>query len=162
MKKIIGIIILVTILVTALTVGTLKYLESRIEITSSDNEEITDQDILDFLKEKNVIKQNDVYKDFHRDVGILGTAGNPYYYIYEREDGSYYYVLVEEYSPRNDTNDIDIEYTYKANETYYQIYIQDCIYNEDAEYVDERITEVFGNTIKYIVTGEKGNFELIS
>jgi hypothetical protein len=51
-------------------------------------------------------------------------------------------------------------YNYKADEVFYRIDIQDCDYNEDAEYMDERISEVLGNTSNYIVSGQKNNFKL--
>ena len=154
------IVIFITILITAMI-----FVFSNIKIKTSLNnqessyEQITDENILTFLKENNIINSNDIYITYDRDIGIFGPEGDKRY-IYKRENESYYYV---EISPLSYTSEGEYwGYTYNANEVFYKIDIQDCNYNEDAEYMDEYISDIFGDISYYIISGSKNNFKLMS
>lgn len=154
------IVIFITILITAMI-----FVFSNIKIKTSLNnqessyEQITDENILTFLKENNIINSNDIYIAYDRDIGIFGPEGDKRY-IYKRENESYYYV---EISPLSYTSEGEYwGYTYNANEVFYKIDIQDCNYNEDAKYMDEYISDIFGDISYYIVSGSKNNFKLMS
>ena len=132
--------------------------ENDEEINLAYGEEITDENILYFLKENKIITSYDIYIAYDRDIGNLGPEGDKRY-IYKRENGSYYYV---EISPLSYTSDGEyLGYNYKANEVFYRIDIQDCDYNEKAEYMDERISDVFGDISYYIVRESKNNLKLM-
>ncbi len=162
MKKSIKISLIVFILI-AILVAAIIFVFSNIEIKTSLNnqesskEQITDEDIISFLKYNNIINSSDIYINYDRDIGLFGPEGNQKY-IYERENGTYYYVEIGKCSYT--TAGEYLGYNYKADEVFYRIDIQDCDYNEDAEYMDERISEVLGNTSNYIVSGQKNNFKL--
>lgn len=164
MKKSIKISLIVFILIVILVIAIILFVFSNIEIKTSLNnqessdEQITDENIITFLKENNIINSNDIYIAYDRDIGIFGPEGDKRY-IYKRENESYYYV---EISPLSYTSDGEYwGYTYNANEVFYRIDIQDCNYNEDAEYMDECISDMFGDISYYIVSGTKNNFKLI-
>ena len=126
------IVIFIPILITAII-----FVFSNIKIKPSLNnqessyEQITDENILTFLKENNIINLNDIYIAYDRDIGIFGP------------EGEYF------------------GYTYNSNEVFYKIDIQDCNYNEYAEYMDEYISDIFGDISYYIVSGTKNNFKLM-
>ena len=159
MKKSIKIGLTVFILIALLGLAII-FVFSNIEIKTSLNnqetgeEQIADEDILSFLKENNIINSSDVYIDYDRDIGLFGPEGNKKY-IYERNNGTYYYVEIGKISYTTDGEYSG--YTYKAYEVFYRIDIQDCNYDET---IDERISDVFGNTSNYIVSGQKNNFKL--
>ena len=164
MKKSIKIGLIIVIFITIL-IPAMIFVFSNIKIKTSLNnqessyEQITDENILTFLKENNIINSNDIYIAYDRDIGIFGPEGDKRY-IYKRENESYYYV---EISPLSYTSEGKYwGYTYNANEVFYKIDIQDCNYNEDAEYMDEYISDIFGDISYYIVSGSKNNFKLMS
>lgn len=163
MKKSIKIGLIIVIFIVILLTSII-FVFSNIEIKTSLNnpksryEQITDEDILSFLKDNNIINSNDIYINYDRDIGLLGPEGNKRY-IYKRENESYYYIEISQLSYTSGGKYLG--YAYKANEVFYEIDIQDCNYNKDAEFMDERISEVLGNTSNYIVSGTKNNFKLI-
>lgn len=164
MKKSIKISLIVFILI-AILIAAIIFVFSNIEIKTSlinqesSKEQITDEDIISFLKSNNIINLNDIYINYDSDIGLFGPEGNKKY-IYAKENGTYYYV---EISPLSYTSGGKyLGYAYKANEVFYKIDIQDCNYKEDAEYMDECISDMFGDISYYIVSGTKNNFKLIS
>ena len=162
MKKSIKISLIVFILV-AILVAAIIFVFSNIEIKTSLNsqesskEQITDEDIISFLKYNNIINSSDIYINYDRDIGIFGPEGDKKY-VYKRENETYYYIEISKLSYT--TAGEYSGYNYKADEVFYRIDIQDCDYNEDAKSMDERISEVLGNTSTYIVSGQKNNFKL--
>ena len=160
MKKSIKISLIAVILIAILVVTMILNINIKTSLNNqvSNDEQIIDEEILSFLKDNNIINFNDIYINYDRDIGNWGPEGNKKY-IYEKENGTYYYV---EISPLSYTSSGEyLGYNYNANEVFYKIDIQDCNYNEDAEFMDERISEVLGNTSNYIVSGTKNNFKLI-
>lgn len=162
MKKSIKIGLTVFILI-ALLGAAIIFVFSNIKISlntqKTSEEQIVDEDIISFLKENDIINSSDIYIDYDSDIGLLGPEGNKKY-IYERNNGTYYYVEISQLTYTS--NGEYMGYTYSANEVFYLIHIQDCEYNPVAEYMDERILEVYGELSYYIVSGAKNNFKLIS
>lgn len=153
----------------ALLVVAVIFVFSNIEIkTSSNNQPLNEEGITDrtetideyilfFLKENTIINPNDVYITYDRDIGLFGPEGHKRY-IYKRENESYYYVEICPLSYASDGKYLG--YTYKAKEVFYEIDIQDCDYNHDAEYMDERISDMLGDISYYIVSGTNNSFQL--
>ena len=162
MKKSVKIVLIILMLFIILALGMI-YVLTNIEIKSSfsnpdaTNEQTTDEDILSSLKENNIINSNDIYVAYDRDIGLFGPEGDKRY-IYKKDDGTYYYVKISSLSYTQDGEYNG--YNYKANEVFYVIDIQDCEYNQSANYMDERILEVHGEISYYIVSGSKKNLAI--
>lgn len=123
-----------------------------------DAEENLDEEVLGFLETSDIIKSEDAYKNYDRDIGLFGPEGDKRY-VYYRENGSYYYVEINQlsYTVSGEYSG----YSYKPGEVFYLIHIQDCEYNGSAESMDERITQTIGDIDKYIVSGEKNNYMIM-
>lgn len=121
-------------------------------------EENFDEDILDFLEASNIINPKDTYKKYDRDIGLFGPEGEKRY-VYYRENGSYYYVEINQLFYYG--NGEFMGYNYRSGEVFYLISVQDCEYNESAQSMDERITQTIGDVDKYIVSGEKDNYKIM-
>lgn len=156
----IGLVILILFVILAVA---MIYVLMNIEIKSSlskrgtNNEQTTDEDILSFLKENNIINSNDIYVAYDRDIGPWGPEGNKRY-IYKKDNGSYYYIEISSLSYTK--NGEYRGYNYETNEVFYKVGIQDCEYNQVAKFMDERILEVNGEISYYIVSGSKNNLEI--
>ncbi len=151
------------IVLFSIFIATILLVVSDVEIKVSEDigtpsvEQTTDDDILAFLESVAIISEDDVYINYDRDIGLFGPEKDKRY-IYQRENESYYYI---EISPLSYSSYGEYcGYEYKPNEVFYRIDIQDCIYNTNAESMDERISEKLGDTYTYIVNGEKGNYNL--
>jgi hypothetical protein len=128
------------------------------EMEAEKEQTITDEDILDFLRDEGgLIGEKDTYIRYDRDIGLFGGEG-PKRYVFQKASGSYYYVSVTplRYSGSGDY----CGYQYEADEVFYLIKIQSCRINGNADSMDTVIAQEYGALRRFIVSGPKGSFVL--
>jgi len=158
--KICLITLIIVIIFSLVIIFLFKNIKVKSSLNNHDNsssEVYKNENIMSFLKEKNAIKSDDIYMGYDRDIGIFGPEGNKKY-VYKRSSETYYYIEIMELSYTVEGNYLG--YSYKPNEIFYRLDIQDCTYNESAEYMDNVILEEVGVITSYIVSEQNGNLEL--
>lgn len=152
MKKMVIPIILLVIIILA------SFININISLDSNDEKEknISDETILKFLKEENIINSQDIYKTTYSEIGLYGIEDKEY--VYEKNNNSYYVVDIDDYTYASAGEYQG--YSYDANEIFYVIKIQDCNYNESVESIDETISERYGQIEYYIISNKNNNLKL--
>ncbi len=163
MKKVLGFIFgaLLVVVIGIFASCFVAFFRWKAETSDSENKKdvkVTKETIFELFLEEHIVSDTDKYLEYHCVPGLFGVVDVDKDYIFEREDGSWYYFYFSK-GLCDEEKEI-YGHLFEPNETYYYIELQDCIYDETAESVDEKITERIGDTFCYLAYWEDEELRL--